>query len=60
MNELSINIEWNLQEESLKPETFSKNHKIYINDNIFNAGPAPEYGGKENEIRIGYYRCEYR
>ena len=28
MNELSINIEWNLQEESLKPETFSKNHKI--------------------------------
>ena len=50
MNELSINIEWNLQEESLKPENFSKNHKIYINDNIFNAGPAPEYGGKENEI----------
>ena len=50
MNELSINIEWNLQEQSLKPETFSKNHKIYINDNIFNAGPAPEYGGKENEI----------
>ena len=50
MNELSINIEWNLQEESLKPETFSKNHKIYINDNIFNAGPTPEYGGKENEI----------
>ena len=42
MNELSINIEWNLQEESLKPETFSKNHKIYINDNIFNEGPAPE------------------
>ena len=50
MNELSINIEWNLQEESLNPETFSKNHKIYINDNIFNAGSAPEYGGKENEI----------
>ena len=50
MNELSINIEWNLQEESLKPETFSKNHKIYIKDNIFNAGSAPEYGGKENEI----------
>ena len=50
MSELSINIEWNLQEESLKPETFSKNHKIYINDSIFNAGSAPEYGGKENEI----------
>ena len=50
MSELSINIEWNLHEDSLKPETFSKNHKIYINDNIFNAGSAPEYGGKENEI----------
>jgi Predicted redox protein, regulator of disulfide bond formation len=50
MSELSINIEWNLQEDSLKPETFSKNHKIYINDNIFNAGSAPEYGGNENEI----------
>ena len=50
MSELSINIEWNLKEESFEPETFSKNHKIYINDNIFNAGSAPEYGGKENEI----------
>ena len=34
MSELSINIEWNLKEESFEPETFSKNHKIYINDNI--------------------------
>ena len=50
MSELSISLEWKLQEESLKPETFSKNHKIKINDNIFNAGSAPEYGGKENEI----------
>ena len=50
MSSLSINIEWNLQEKSLKPENFSKNHKIYINDHIFNAGSAPEYGGKENEI----------
>jgi len=50
MNELSINLEWKLQEEVLKPEDFSKYHKIKINDNIFNAGSAPEYGGKENEI----------
>ena len=50
MSELSINLEWNLQEEELKPDVFSKNHKIEINDNIFNAGSAPEYGGKENEI----------
>ena len=50
MSELSISLEWNLQEKELKPDIFSKNHKIEINDNIFNAGPAPEYGGKENEI----------
>ncbi len=50
MNQLSISLEWILQEEELKPESFSKNHKILINDNIFNAGSAPEYGGKENEL----------
>ena len=50
MSELSINLEWNLQEKMLKPKAFSKNHKIEINDNIFNAGSASEYGGKENEI----------
>ena len=50
MNELSINLEWKLQEEVLMSEAFSKNHKIEINDNIFNAGSASEYGGKENEI----------
>ena len=50
MNDLSINLEWILQEDELKPETFSKNHKININDNIINAGSAPDYGGKENEL----------
>ncbi len=50
MSELSISLEWKLQEEVLKTESFSKNHKIEINENIFNAGSAPEYGGKENEI----------
>jgi len=50
MSELSISLEWKLQEEMLKPEEFSKKHKIEINDNIFNAGSAPEYGGKANEI----------
>ena len=50
MSELSINLEWKLQEEVLMSEAFSKNHKIEINDNIFNAGSASEYGGKENEI----------
>jgi organic hydroperoxide reductase OsmC/OhrA len=50
MSDLSINLEWNLQEEELKPDVFSKNHKIEINDNFFNAGSAPEYGGRENEI----------
>ena len=50
MSDLSISVEWTLQEEELKPGIFSKNHKIKINDNYFNAGPAPEYGGMENEI----------
>ena len=50
MSELSISLEWYLQEEELKPDIFSKNHKIKINDNIFNSGSAPEYGGKDNEV----------
>ena len=50
MNGLSIFLTWNLQEEDLKPDTFSKSHKIKINDNVFKAGSAPEYGGKQNEI----------
>ncbi len=50
MSDLSISLEWFLQENKLKPDTFSKNHKIIINSNIFNAGSAPEYGGKDNEL----------
>ena len=50
MSDLSISLEWNLQEKELKADIFSKNHKIEINDNYFNAGPAPEYGGRDNEI----------
>ena len=34
MSELSIELEWNLQEEVLKPDLFSKNHKIEINGNL--------------------------
>ena len=50
MSDLSISLEWFLQENELKPDTFSKNHKIIINNNKFNAGSAPEYGGKDNEL----------
>ena len=50
MSKLSISLEWILQENELKPDSFSKNHKIKINNNFFNAGPAPEYGGKDNEL----------
>src|SRR6056300_1463323 len=50
MGDLSISLEWVLQEEVLKPDAFSKNHKIEINNNFFNASSAPEYGGKENEL----------
>ena len=50
MSELSISLEWVLQENELKPDDFSKNHKITINDIFFNAGSAPDFGGKENEL----------
>ena len=50
MSNLSVSLEWALQEEELKPDVFSKNHKIFINNNFFNAGSAPEYGGKDNEL----------
>ena len=50
MSKLSISLEWFLQEDELKPDFFSKNHKIEINNNFFNAGSAPEYGGKDNEL----------
>ena len=50
MSELSISLEWNLQEDSLIPDQFSKNHKIIINDNVLNAGSAPDYGGSDKEL----------
>ncbi len=50
MSILSTSLEWNLQEKKFDSKNFSKNHKIKINDFILNAGSAPDYGGKENEI----------
>ena len=50
MTDLSISLKWILQEDNLVSDNFSKNHKIEINNNIFNAGSAPEYGGKKNEL----------
>ena len=50
MSELSISLEWNIQEDTLIPDQFSKNHKIIINDNVLNAGSAPEYGGSDKEL----------
>ena len=55
MSKLSISLEWFLQEDELKPDSFSKNHKIKINNNFFNAGSAPEYGGKDNELNPELY-----
>ena len=50
MSELSISLEWNLQEESLIPDKFSKSHSININNNLIKAGSAPEYGGSDTEL----------
>ena len=50
MSELSISLEWSLQEESLIPDKFSKSHTININNNLIKAGSAPEYGGRDTEL----------
>ena len=50
MSELSISLEWSLQEESLIPDKFSKSHTININNNLIKAGSAPEYGGSDTEL----------
>ncbi len=50
MSELSISLEWNLQEETLMSDNFSKSHRININNNFINAGSAPEYGGSDTEL----------
>ena len=50
MSELSISLEWILQEESLIPDKFSKSHTININNNLIKAGSAPEYGGRDTEL----------
>ena len=50
MSELSISLEWNLQEGTLISDNFSKSHKININNNYINAGSAPEYGGSDTEL----------
>ena len=47
MSKLSISLEWFLQEEELKPDVFSKNHKIEINNNFFNAGSAQNMVAKK-------------
>ena len=50
MSELLITLEWNLHEKELKPDIFSKNYKIIINDNVFNLGPPLEYDEKINKV----------
>ena len=50
MSKLSISLEWSLKDKELNTKNFSKNHKIKINNIVFNAGSAPEYGGDDNEL----------
>ena len=59
MSKLSISLEWFLQEDELKPDVFSKNHKIEINNNFFNAGSAPEYGGNKRNLNPEIYFAPY-
>tara|TARA_B110000116_G_scaffold223471_1_gene202672 strand:- start:3835 stop:4287 length:453 start_codon:yes stop_codon:yes gene_type:complete len=51
MSNLSIILKWDLQNKEFKPNTYSSDHIIFINDNIsIPASSAPEYGGNKNNL----------
>ena len=51
MNELSINLKWNLLNQDFSPGLYSVDHIITVNDNLSLPGSsAPDYGGNENNL----------
>ena len=51
MNNLSIELNWLLEDGELSYGKYSTDHKIKINDEIIiNAGSAAEYGGNPNNL----------
>tara|TARA_Y100001936_G_C15491458_1_gene368626 strand:+ start:27 stop:476 length:450 start_codon:yes stop_codon:yes gene_type:complete len=51
MNNLSIELNWLLEDGELSYGKYSTDHKIKINDEIIiNAGSAVEYGGNPNNL----------
>ena len=51
MDELSINLTWDLAGKDFIPGKYSPDHEIFINKNIsVPASAAPDYGGNQNNL----------
>jgi organic hydroperoxide reductase OsmC/OhrA len=51
MNELSINLKWELLDEDFRPGTYSVDHIITVNNDLsLPASSAPDYGGNKNNL----------
>ena len=51
MEELSINLNWDLAGKDFEPGKFSPDHMIFVNDDIsMPSSAAPDYGGNKNSL----------
>ena len=51
MDELSINLNWDLWGKDFEPGKYSPDHMIFVNDDIsMPSSAAPDYGGNKNSL----------
>ena len=51
MEELSINLNWDLAGKDFEPGKYSPDHMIFVNDDIsMPSSAAPDYGGNKNSL----------
>ena len=51
MEELSINLKWDLAGKNFEPGKYSPDHMIFVNDDIsMPSSAAPDYGGNKNSL----------
>ena len=51
MEELSINLNWDLGGKDFEPGKYSPDHMIFVNDDIsMPSSAAPDYGGNKNSL----------
>jgi len=51
MDELSINLNWDLGGKDFEPGKYSPDHMIFVNDDIsMPSSAAPDYGGNKNSL----------